>query len=222
MHDLSPPLCSDLYIECVRSPTPDPLPHTDGVAPRAKMNQQRSRRFRAAQENAEKERETERLMEEFAKQGIKVWGRERGEGDSTSAVWGRKSACIGRVRPMLFKVAVQHYIALTARPSGRLAPCCLLFPPYSLSSPLQYLCPLPSPPPPQLPHREKSELFDSNTITPGTPFMDRLATALQYFVHQRLNNDPGWKDIEVILSDSNTPGEGEHKAVAYVRQQRGR
>ena len=146
MHDLSPPLCSDLYIECVRSPTPDPLPHTDGVAPRAKMNQQRSRRFRAAQENAEKERETERLMEEFAKQGIKVWGRERGEGDSTSAVWGRKSACIGRVRPMLFKVAVQHYIALTARPSGRLAPCCPSFPP-TLSPPRSSTYAL-SPPPP--------------------------------------------------------------------------
>lgn len=37
--------------------------------------------------------------------------------------------------------------------------------------------------------------WDSNAITPGTPFMDLLANSLRYWVALKMNQDPGWKNV---------------------------
>ena len=114
----------------------------DGVAPRAKMNQQRSRRFRAAKESEEKLEQISKIKKDLKKLGL------------------------------------------------------------------------------QVPPNKPKDQFDSNCITPGTEFMFRLAECLRYYIHQRLNTDPGWKNIAVILSDANVPGEGEHKIMDFIRRQR--
>ena len=60
--------------------------------------------------------------------------------------------------------------------------------------------------------------FDSNSITPGTPFMLRLGELLAAFVKQRtVSKHPDWAGRTVILSDSSSPGEGEHKIIAFIR-----
>ncbi|CAG4976578.1 unnamed protein product [Colias eurytheme] len=101
----------------------------DGVAPRAKMNQQRGRRFRSA-------REAEQLEED-------------------------------------------------AKSKGEVLPT--------------------------------EKRFDSNCITPGTVFMARLHEQLKYFVKTKMSSDPLWSKVKVILSGHETPGEGEHKIMDYIR-----
>ncbi|CRK40680.1 hypothetical protein BN1708_016823 [Verticillium longisporum] len=51
--------------------------------------------------------------------------------------------------------------------------------------------------------------------------MDTLATSLRYWCAYKLNTDPAWARLKIIISDATVPGEGEHKIMNYVRSQRG-
>lgn len=64
------------------------------------------------------------------------------------------------------------------------------------------------------------ERFDSNCISPGTEFMARLQDQLQQFVATKVSTDPLWQGVNVYLSGHETPGEGEHKVMDFIRTQR--
>ncbi|KAF1986153.1 putative 5-3 exonuclease [Aulographum hederae CBS 113979] len=116
----------------------------DGVAPRAKMNQQRSRRFRSAKENKEKDEEKAEYVKMLQSKGSAIQGEE---------ILSKKT-------------------------------------------------------------------WDHNAITPGTPFMNLLATSLRWWIAKKLNTDPSWASLKIIISDASVPGEGEHKIMEFVRSQR--
>uniref|UniRef100_A0A3P8X0H4 5'-3' exoribonuclease 1 n=1 Tax=Cynoglossus semilaevis TaxID=244447 RepID=A0A3P8X0H4_CYNSE len=61
--------------------------------------------------------------------------------------------------------------------------------------------------------------FDSNCITPGTQFMVKLQEQLKYFVHNKLSTDKLWQNVRVYLSGHETPGEGEHKIMEFIRSE---
>lgn len=62
-------------------------------------------------------------------------------------------------------------------------------------------------------------LFDSNCITPGTPFMVRLHEHLRFFVRHKIASDPLWQRLRVVYSGYDVPGEGEHKIMEFIRIQ---
>ena len=54
----------------------------------------------------------------------------------------------------------------------------------------------------------------------GTPFMTRLSAQLRYFINKKITEDSNWREVEVVLSGHEVPGEGEHKIMEYIRLSR--
>ncbi|KNH06170.1 5'-3' exoribonuclease [Perkinsela sp. CCAP 1560/4] len=64
--------------------------------------------------------------------------------------------------------------------------------------------------------------WDSNKITPGTPFMRKVRKAVETYISDRISDDSwsSYHDVAWILSDSSEPGEGEHKLIQFIKKQR--
>ena len=58
------------------------------------------------------------------------------------------------------------------------------------------------------------EFWDTNAISPGTVFMEKLALGIS----EHIKTDIIYKPIDVIFSTANVPGEGEHKIFNFIRE----
>lgn len=59
--------------------------------------------------------------------------------------------------------------------------------------------------------------FKNNSITPGTEFMIELIRHIKFFIQRKIHEDDNWKNVEVIFSGGDVPGEGEHKIMNWIR-----
>ena len=62
-----------------------------------------------------------------------------------------------------------------------------------------------------------ADRFDSNCITPGTRFMHRLGGHMRYLIAKRIEENAAWRNVQIIFSGPDVPGEGEHKIMEFIR-----
>ena len=66
----------------------------------------------------------------------------------------------------------------------------------------------------QLNEPYSKEFWDTNAISPGTVFMEKLALGIS----NHIKTDISYKSLDVIFSTANVPGEGEHKIFNFIRE----
>ena len=179
----------------------------DGVAPRAKLNQQRARRYRSAQEG-----EIERTVYDAHKQALEQKrAKEEAEMDDLQhqedTVMSSKSTKGKQGRAKLREVEPGRFTGKFETTQGA----------RRSSTDDQVGTSMDSGDDEE---SSTKDLFHSNFITPGTPFFQRCTAHLEEFLRDKLANDPAWQHLTIVFSGPNTPGEGEHKILQFMREQK--
>lgn len=64
------------------------------------------------------------------------------------------------------------------------------------------------------------EEFHLNAITPGTKFLTYVSKEIFKHIQHKLATDSRWQHLKVIFSGPEVPGEGEHKIMQFIREQK--
>ena len=69
---------------------------------------------------------------------------------------------------------------------------------------------------------EQRNVFDSNCMTPGTVFMERLSKYIKNYFENKCNTpqDSVYRNLTIVFTDDTVPGEGEAKLLEYIRLHR--
>ena len=205
-------LAVDAMVECVQ-PTTVLYLAMDGVAPRAKMNQQRARRYMAAADKYGNTRFSLAPRESTFTQAEKTDAQQTLHAATLSIhdAHGLYQVRRGADRD---EDKAEQIVSTPASPNSGANFLDHMFRAGSGEDGIGQ-------------HFETTaavcdaDCFDSNCISPGTEFMTLVAEALRLHICQRVGDDSNasWRNLTVLLSDTNTPGEGEHKIIDFLRTQ---
>ena len=68
--------------------------------------------------------------------------------------------------------------------------------------------------------KKPAQKLQSSSFSPGTKFMYELSKKIDFFIKRKIKEDQNYKKIKVIFSNANVPGEGEHKILDFLRQEK--
>ena len=70
-------------------------------------------------------------------------------------------------------------------------------------------------------HLERKNTFDKNEISPCTNFMINFEKYVDNYIQEKIKEKADiWKDINIIFSGTNVPGEGEYKIMEEIREEK--